>query len=1148
MGKMKKYITKTGLVLLGLLLFAGSGAFGQSLRLDIRNQEYSGDTLFFDIYLSRDGGSSDYYLGNADFVLTYNNSNFSSPGIDFVANSSTLKNHTGSATTAYNTNIVAEIGSSNPNTNKILINVAQPSFSNQTQFEANIARIDTDTNTHRLGTFFITGMQDPTQSTSLTWYMSGSGIKTQVYTLNTSTPWKSSKINSYTDNNPEPLAEPTTQATSLTVSAVDDASMDLSWTRGNGDYVIILAKEASAVGSNFPTDGLYYEVSDSFSNGSQIGATGVYVVYRGTGTSTTVNKLDPATVYHFTALELNGSGGYAENYYTTSAPTATDTTWESEPTVAASGLTVSGYTTSTLDLSWTSGNGARRIVVAKAAGAVDGTPSDGSDYTDGAFTAGDDLGSGNIVVYDGTGNSATVTGLDPNVVYHFAVYEYNGTFGSTNYKTDSAPTSDRTTLQSEPSAASTGGSGSGITTTSITFSWNAGDGAEHIVLVKESSAVDSFPVDGMTYTSNAAFGSGDQLLTGNYFVYRGSDTFVTVTGLSPNTTYHYEVFEVSGSGDASNYLVSSTLTGSNSTLQDAPATSATNLTFTAWSTTTLDLSWTSGDGANRIVVAREGAAVSDTPDDTITYSANAAFGSGDTLTANEFVVYNGSGSSVQVTGLDPNTEYYFAVFEYNGSGNATNYKTDSSATNNRYTLQTEPTTASTGGASSGVTTTSITFSWNAGNGGEQIVLVKAASAVDSLPADGISYTSNAAFGSGDELQTGNYFVYQGTDTFVTVTGLSPNTTYYYEVFEVNGSGESSNYLTSSTLTGSQITLQDVPTVAASNLVISDVSTSEMSLSWTSGDGAGRIVVARAVDAVSATPVSGTTYSASATFASGDAVSSGQYVVYNGTGSSVTVTGLSQDTTYQFAVYEYNGASGSENFLTSSPATGAENTFINITVKAFLEGPFNGTDMDTTLNEMDSITTDQPYNTAPWNYSGTESVSAVPDDVVDWVLVELRRSTSANGASSDSIVDRKAGFLLSNGQIVDTSKNTLTLTPSGSGYGRFYVVIYHRNHVGVMSSAALTYDSDSSAFVYDFTTASGQAHGTNALIQSGSVYVLYGGAVDQSTTAIDADDRDAAWDDRNAYGYRGSDANMDGNVDAADRSLIYNNAGQDEQIP
>ncbi|MDC7994211.1 serine hydrolase [Altibacter sp. HG106] len=101
------------------------------------------------------------------------------------------------------------------------------------------------------------------------------------------------------------------------------------------------------------------------------------------------------------------------------------------PTVAASNLTHAGDGTSTMDVSWTNGNGTARIVVAKDitnntdAYNFSAYPLDGDEYTaNAAFGSGDDLGDGSFVVYEGTGESVTITGLDPTKLYALRVYEY----------------------------------------------------------------------------------------------------------------------------------------------------------------------------------------------------------------------------------------------------------------------------------------------------------------------------------------------------------------------------------------------------------------------------------------------------------------------------------------------------------------------------------------------------------------------------------------------------------------------------------------------------------------------------------------------------------------------------------------------------
>lgn len=94
----------------------------------------------------------------------------------------------------------------------------------------------------------------------------------------------------------------------------------------------------------------------------------------------------------------------------------------------------------------------------------------------------------------------------------------------------------------------------------------------------------------------------------------------------------------------------------------------------------IDLNWVSGDGARRLVVASANTPVSVAPVDGQSYSAATNFGSGSNLGNGNYVVYNSNGTNVTVSGLNGGTHYYFAVFEFNGTGIGSNYLTSVSAT------------------------------------------------------------------------------------------------------------------------------------------------------------------------------------------------------------------------------------------------------------------------------------------------------------------------------------------------------------------------------------------------------------------------------------------------------------------------------------
>lgn len=121
----------------------------------------------------------------------------------------------------------------------------------------------------------------------------------------------------------------------------------------------------------------------------------------------------------------------------------------SEPTSDATAINFSSLTSSSLTVSWAnpvSGGGARRIVVARATSTSAVAPTDGVDYNASTVfsspaSPNGTTGSGNVVVYDGTGTSVNVTNLAANTNYTFTIYEYNGSDFCTNYKVTGASSS-----------------------------------------------------------------------------------------------------------------------------------------------------------------------------------------------------------------------------------------------------------------------------------------------------------------------------------------------------------------------------------------------------------------------------------------------------------------------------------------------------------------------------------------------------------------------------------------------------------------------------------------------------------------------------------------------------------------------------------
>jgi len=221
--------------------------------------------------------------------------------------------------------------------------------------------------------------------------------------------------------------------------------------------------------------------------------------------------------------------------------------------------------------------------------------------------------------------------------------------------------------------------------------------------------------------------------------------------------------------------------------------------------------------------------------------------------------------------------------------------------------------------------------------------------------------------------------------------------------------------------------------------------------------------------------------------------------------------------------------------------------IRLGLKVFLEGPFNGTDMNTGL--IGNLPLDQPYNAAPWNYTGIESVISIPDpEVVDWVLIELRDTTEAAFATSATIIAQQAAFVKKNGNAVSSDGETELRFSVNFSYD-LYLVVWHRNHLGVMSSNPLT--ESEGIYTYDFTSGQDQAYGGisgHKEIATG-VWGMVGCDGDANSEINIIDKTDVWMIQAGLSGYFEADFNMDGNVNNSDKneSWLPNN-GFGGQVP
>lgn len=104
-------------------------------------------------------------------------------------------------------------------------------------------------------------------------------------------------------------------------------------------------------------------------------------------------------------------------------------------------------------------------------------------------------------------------------------------------------------------------------------------------------------------------------------------------------------------------------------LMDTPTVNAANLETEGVDETSVKLKWYNGDGQQRMVIARKSSAQKEFPKDGISYSYSNTINETDDIGSQNFVVYQGTGNEVTVSGLESSTDYTFRVIEFNQSTN-----------------------------------------------------------------------------------------------------------------------------------------------------------------------------------------------------------------------------------------------------------------------------------------------------------------------------------------------------------------------------------------------------------------------------------------------------------------------------------------------
>ncbi len=218
-------------------------------------------------------------------------------------------------------------------------------------------------------------------------------------------------------------------------------------------------------------------------------------------------------------------------------------------------------------------------------------------------------------------------------------------------------------------------------------------------------------------------------------------------------------------------------------------------------------------------------------------------------------------------------------------------------------------------------------------------------------------------------------------------------------------------------------------------------------------------------------------------------------------SKITVGGFNNS---KLRVYENNAAAnadsnrvdklvnGDEYYLPYNAGVFTKAIFyksnIVVDLTAILQGAYRSTNMGTELVTAGYVPLSQPYNVSPFFYTGNENVGAIPANVVDWVIVELRSSISVVTAT-------RAAFIKQDGKIVDLD-GTSPVKFNNAINGNYYIAVRHRNHLGILTPTALALGNGTVS--HNFTTAQTQAYSAGIGVEpfmknlGGGKFAMWGG--------------------------------------------------------
>ncbi len=363
------------------------------------------------------------------------------------------------------------------------------------------------------------------------------------------------------------------------------------------------------------------------------------------------------------------------------------------------------------------------------------------------------------------------------------------------------------------------------------------------------------------------------------------------------------------------------------------------------------------------------------------------------------------------------TKNYFVVADVAGGVDGTTAATQPSLSEANFTTAsgTVATNTITGTSYSFAVATSPTIVVASTMTSFGAVAVGSSSAEQSYTVSGTSLTNDIVINAPTDFQvsTTSGSGFGSTVTLTQVSGSVAVTPVYVRFHPTGSTGTVTQNIDNTTVGGTTISTSvtgiqlAVEPATQSAITFGSVDNNSIVVNFAGGSGTNHVVVAHAGTAVSFAPTDAVALSGvNSLFTSATDQGSGNKVVYDGTGSTVTVTGLVNGTTYHFAVYDYNlGTNNSENYNVTSP--GINNTPTTNVVTTYT---WNGatTDYQAASNWTPARPNQSTNDVLLFSTGGAVSVTNVPTQTVGQLILSNNTAVTLQAAAASTIVTISGG--------------------------------------------------------------------------------------------------------------------------------------------